>query len=578
MTKHILFSLAALAALPLSARERTDAELRAEAEAALHRFAVAEHRAPAAWDMAGKEVILQRQAHLSVVGYTSGGYAFVSHDDRIPAVLGYSDEIYNPLCVNPILTSYLDDLNGYIDYCLSTGREFRVIRKAGGVNGSVGPLLTTLWDQGYPYFLDCPKWQLINCVTGCVATAAAMILNYHQLPKTMHGRKIYTYTNQGKGRTRIVYNYSEHEFDWDNMRDTYTGNGITREERLAVAALMYACGVNASMNYTTTESGAFPYTEADGINWFMDGVRADYYALSGKEQLVYDELDASRPLLYGGNKEGAGHAFVIDGYDENGLLHCNLGWSGSGNNYFLMTDMAGYSSGQGIVTIYPSEEPVYVGVPGADMPIGRVTVSTTPAEEIIPDTQWYLLYNVGRQCHPFTQGKGKTIMNTCYLPIDDDPEMAAPHIVRFVTSTNESKPGYFIQCGEGWYFGSLKQGGNKGTTSTKTCNYNYGLVRKDTPGYFWIRDEKDNLIMDSNGAGADMVGYGDTRPTDTLSNASWQLFPVSFAVPDAVKRIEADEVHTASSAAKVYDLNGRAATKPRDSYNIIIKDGRKVIR
>lgn len=567
----LLLALGGVVTLPLSARERTTDELCDAAAAAL-----SQHHAAHIHSWAQHPIeLLERQANLSIVGYADGGYAIVSHDDAIPAILGYSDETYDPQTLNPVFNSYMAELNGYIGYCLSTGSEFRTICRAGGSQGSVGPLVTTLWDQGYPYYLYCPTWQTAACVTGCVATAAAQILNYHQLPKTMHGRKIYTFENQGKGRTKVDCNYADWKLDWDNMRDVYTGNGITRDERLAVASLMYVCGVNASMKYTTVESGAFPYTEADGINWFMDGVRADYYSLTGKEQLVYDELDAGRPLLYGGNNGEGGHAFVIDGYNEDGLLHCNLGWSGSGNSYYLITDMAGYSKGQGIVAIYPSEEPNYTATPCEDMPQGRVTVSPTPVDEIIPDTQWYVLYNVGRSCHPYTHGKGKTIMNTCYLPMDDDPEVAAPHIVRFVTSTNEKKPGYFIQCGEGFYYGSLKQGGNSGTSSTKTCNYSFGQIKKDTPGYFYIHDEKNDLIMDSNDAGAEMVGYGNSRPTDIYSNASWQLYPVTFAVPDGIEQTPA-AAPSADRQSKAYDLNGRPVDPSH--ARIYIKEGRKTMK
>ena len=560
--------LAALAVLPASARERSAAEMIDAASEVL----VQHHAARIGAAATSQNLrVLQRRDAFSVIGCADGGYAFISHDDRIPAVLGYSDEVYNPVGTNPVLLDYLADLEGYINFCLENDREFRVIRRAGGTQGSVGPLVTTKWDQGSPFNAYCPKVGMASCVTGCVATAAAQVLNYHQLPKTMHGRKIYSYTNQNEGRTRIVYDYGKYTIDWDHMLDYY-GGSVNPTYNYAVARLMYTCGVNSSMKYTTSESGSFTYTEADGINWFMDGVRADYYSLSGKEQLVYDELDAGRPLIYSGNDGKGGHAFVIDGYNEEGLLHCNLGWSGAGNNYYLMTDMAGYKNGQGIVTVYPSEEPYYVGTPGADMPLGKVTVSSTPAEELIPDTQWYVMYNVGRSCHPFTQGKGGKIMNTCYLPVDDDPEMAAPHIVRFVTSTNANKPGYFIQSGEGWYYGSLMQGGNKGTTSTKTCNYKFGVIK---PGYYWLRDEKNGLSMDSNDAGAELVGYGDSRPTDTLSNASWQFYPVTFEVPEGIHAAPVDEAPVLST--QLHDLQGRAATKPR-SGQIYINGRRKVMK
>ena len=31
------------------------------------------------------------------------------------------------------------------------------------------------------------------------------------------------------------------------------------------------------------------------------------------------------------------HAFICDGYDDNGLFHFNWGWSGSHNGFFAMS-------------------------------------------------------------------------------------------------------------------------------------------------------------------------------------------------------------------------------------------------
>jgi hypothetical protein len=46
--------------------------------------------------------------------------------------------------------------------------------------------------------------------------------------------------------------------------------------------------------------------------------------------------------LGGGNADGAGHAWVIDGYDKstdpNRLFHMNMGWAGSGNGWYTWDD------------------------------------------------------------------------------------------------------------------------------------------------------------------------------------------------------------------------------------------------
>ena len=46
-------------------------------------------------------------------------------------------------------------------------------------------------------------------------------------------------------------------------------------------------------------------------------------------ELIRQELNSGRPILYAGQTEDySAHAFVIDGYDENGMVHVNWGWGG----------------------------------------------------------------------------------------------------------------------------------------------------------------------------------------------------------------------------------------------------------
>ena len=57
----------------------------------------------------------------------------------------------------------------------------------------------------------------------------------------------------------------------------------------------------------------------------------------------------------------AGHNFVIDGYDENGLVHVNWGWYGQENGYFDIATLAvlqyTYDDWQAMyVGLYPNRE------------------------------------------------------------------------------------------------------------------------------------------------------------------------------------------------------------------------------
>ena len=56
--------------------------------------------------------------------------------------------------------------------------------------------------------------------------------------------------------------------------------------------------------------------------------------------MVYDMLSNDHPILYSGKDINlelgilAGHNFIIDGYDENGLVHVNWGWYGIEDGYY----------------------------------------------------------------------------------------------------------------------------------------------------------------------------------------------------------------------------------------------------
>ena len=57
-------------------------------------------------------------------------------------------------------------------------------------------------------------------------------------------------------------------------------------------------------------------------------------------EYIYSILSSGNPILYSAKDINlelgiiAGHNFIIDGYDENGLVHVNWGWYGIENGYF----------------------------------------------------------------------------------------------------------------------------------------------------------------------------------------------------------------------------------------------------
>ena len=76
----------------------------------------------------------------------------------------------------------------------------------------------------------------------------------------------------------------------------------------------------------------------------MSVISKEAFGYSDQEwaDLIRAELDAGRPVLYMATEPGgAGHAFVIDGYRDDGLVHVNFGWGGYGNGYYDANVLAG---------------------------------------------------------------------------------------------------------------------------------------------------------------------------------------------------------------------------------------------
>ena len=59
---------------------------------------------------------------------------------------------------------------------------------------------------------------------------------------------------------------------------------------------------------------------------------------------MYEALDCATPILYAGQDGGSmGHAFVCDGYDDNGLFHINWCWGGELDGYFSIDNLHTYN-------------------------------------------------------------------------------------------------------------------------------------------------------------------------------------------------------------------------------------------
>lgn len=287
------------------------------------------------------------------------GFTIVSGDDRMPEVVGYSAQgTYDP---DHLPANYVDFMKAYqetveallkgdaqVSGGLAEARQWRAERAG---TAAVAPLLGGIkWNQTEPYNNRCPLYDETNrSVTGCVATAMAQVMMYHQYPKELKST-IEAYTTKSKGIKIPAINSGE-TYDWDNMLPDYSKTDYSSAQADAVAKLMYHCGAEVKMDYGPS-SGA-NVTPAILATYFgydadlMQDLTRTCFTLQQWMTLVDNELKAKRPILYSGQSSGGGHEFVCDGSDGKGLYHINWGWGGYQDGYFDLTILQPQKGGAG---------------------------------------------------------------------------------------------------------------------------------------------------------------------------------------------------------------------------------------
>lgn len=282
---------------------------------------------------------------------TENGYVIVSGSDLTPQVLAFSGKgSFKEETMPANMKTWLDGYADQIAYLENTKGKYQAPRQQ-VQRSAVDPLLTSTWGQGVPYNNMCPTDPSTGnrCVTGCVATALAQVINYHKYPsQTIAAIPGYTTETLGISMPQI----SITTIDWDNMLDSYSGSSTTAQKN-AVAQLMLLCGQATVMDYNIASaggSGADMALDAKALQTYFGydkTVRVldrNAFSTITWESLIYDELAVGRPVLYGGLSTGGGHAFVVDGYDGNGLFHINWGWNGDSDSYFLLSVLNPYNN------------------------------------------------------------------------------------------------------------------------------------------------------------------------------------------------------------------------------------------
>lgn len=332
-------------------------------EEALARVAGAENHSPALRSVIGgleKPKLIRSVASpagipAAYVFSRPAGYMVVAADDVASPLLGYSDTpLTDSAEMPPQMRWWLGEYGRQIDYARAnaSGMPSLALPESLAGRAPIAPLLSTAWNQDAPYNDLCPEINGKRAVTGCVATAMAQVMKYHNYPQK--GLSSISYNLNGQ---TLSMNFAQTTFDWANMLDSYSG-GYNEAQSVAVATLMKACGYSTQMRYTATESGTSSQQAATALRTYfgydaaLELKNRDFYPLDEWENMFYNNLRDCGPVLCGGADYSmtSGHEFVCDGYSTDGFFHFNWGWGGAYDGYFRLTALnpAGVGIGGGI--------------------------------------------------------------------------------------------------------------------------------------------------------------------------------------------------------------------------------------
>ncbi len=314
-----------------------------------------------------------------IFSFDKGGFVLVSANDAVTPVLGFGFNHSVPDSItNEAVKGWYDNyarqidtafvLNIQPDASMSKWNEILANRFAPATGDSVGPMLTTTWDQGCYYNELCPVDASGPCShawAGSTATAVAQVMKYHTYPPSGIGYREYYSSKYGY----ITKNFS-HPIRFDSMPNALTGQNSSLSE------LLFDIGVAGSMQYNSSGSGAYFSDAAYGLIHYFDYnptsiryVNSALYTMEEWKNLLRTELDSARPLLYEGNGMWGSHALVCDGYTGD-YFHFNYGWSGAYNGFYLLETLPLFNSGNfaliGIMPMHSGLSADYLTIDNAD--------------------------------------------------------------------------------------------------------------------------------------------------------------------------------------------------------------------
>ena len=317
------------------------------------------------------------------------GFVIVSADDRVKPILGYStegnfDAENLPFGLQDLLRSYTDEISAIMQNVTESSSELQAewatlvdgtyvpTRNGRSVNALLDNNGINNWQQNNGYNYYCPtdaNGPGGHCYVGCCALSMGQVMHYWQHPAKGTGSHSYdcnhaayldgVYGDYGT----LSANFGSTTYDFANMPNNLNGS-TPSSQILKIARLLNHCGIAIDMWYGNQGSMAFHDDIGEALETYFkydetftvwkDSYNGDW------EDLLKSDLDLGRPLIYCAYASAGGHEFVCDGYNDDNYFHFNMGWGGSYNGYYAISNLnAQYnfnSSHGAIAHIRPLEE------------------------------------------------------------------------------------------------------------------------------------------------------------------------------------------------------------------------------
>lgn len=279
----------------------------------------------------------------------AGGFVIIAGDDAVAPVLGYtSTGVFD---ANNLPEGLKDLLKSYEQQIAALGKNYKANTTSTRAEFTGEKLLNTAkWNQGTPF----NKYTPNNYVTGCVATAGAIVMKHHGYPAKGVGSHSYTWNGQN-----LTASF-EHDYDWANMPAKYTdGNDEAFD---GVARLMSDLGIAVNMQYAKNGSASAledlvtALKKYFGYSKYARHLKIEDLGAEAWNGRLRAEIDANRPVLYAASDANVGgHSFVIDGYKDESFS-VNWGWGGYCDGFYRIGALNPEAEGKPLGDQYNSSQ------------------------------------------------------------------------------------------------------------------------------------------------------------------------------------------------------------------------------